>query len=170
MQRNTNEISQLNKGKLILISLLAVFFTALSVCTALIGVNIYKTVSSDESEYLLVKASSYITDEIRSCENKSDIRIASIGGNLPALVISDLKSTDKTTETWLFCNDGFLKEAKQDKGSEITMESAENIIPLKAVDFQMTDTAVLEISLTSKKGNSSVINLHLTGARGTASE
>lgn len=170
MQKNTNKIQQHNKGKIILISLLAVFFIIFSVSAATIGIKIYKTVSSDESETLLNKAFAYVTDEIKKCEDKNAVRTALISGNIPALVIPATSSENKDAEIWFYADSGFLKKTKAKKGSEIPVETGQNIVPMKSADFQMIKSGVLEISFTSLDGLSSVGNFYLVGAGGEGNE
>lgn len=170
MPGNFQKKTQLNNGKVILISLLAVFFVVLSVSAAIIGVKIYRTVSSDESGYILSDASVYVTNEVKKCENKNTVRTALIGGNIPALVIPDVSSEKEDTELWFYADGGFLKKIEAKKGSEIPVETGQNVVPMKSADFQMIKSGVLEISFTSLDGLSSVSCLHLAGSGGESNE
>lgn len=161
----------LKNPRTIFILLLSLLFVAASLTIAILGMNIYGTATSGSSHQELDKAGSYIADKVRRCEDKSLIRTASLEGSLPALVIESKDSDeDEITETWLFTADGYLKELRSKKGSEISSRSGDKIAPLKALDFQISNDNLLEINMSTDEGASSALNICLPELGGGANE
>lgn len=161
----------LKTPRTIFIFSLSVIFVAASVAVAVLGIKIYGTATAGNYNKDLDKASEYFTEKIRSCENKDNIRTASLGGTVPALVISsETSEEDSEKETWLFVYDGYLKEVNSKKGTQISALSGKEIMPLKSLDFQILNDNLLEINMVSNEDANSVLNICMPDFGGEAGE
>ena len=93
----------------IFIAVLAAAFITTAALTAVLGVNIYSIASSGDMTSSPDSAVSYITEKVRECEDKSNLRTATLGGSIPALVISS-DTEENSRDTWIYVYDGYLKE------------------------------------------------------------
>lgn len=146
----------------------AVLITAVSIMLALLGTRVYRNSVADKSEQALYDASAYFTHEIRGCESSSQIRVASLGGKLPALVIASGEEGGR--ETWLFTYDGNLCRTSAKPGESVSAETGQAVMPLEAVDFHMLRSDLIEITIISRTGDSTTLNLHLADNGGDDNE
>ena len=93
----------------IFIAVLAAAFITTAALTAVLGVNIYSIASSGDMPSSPDSAVSYITEKVRECEDKSNLRTATLGGSIPALVISS-DTEENSRDTWIYVYDGYLRE------------------------------------------------------------
>ena len=77
------------KSHMLLVVVVAGIFAAASACLAVLGVFIYKTAASDQSQQDLSHASEYLQKQARSCSDAGDLRIATLSGQISALVRSE---------------------------------------------------------------------------------
>ena len=80
------------KSHMLLVVVVAGIFAAASACLAVLGVFIYKTAASDQSQQDLSHASEYLQKQARSCSDAGDLRIATLSGQISALVLSERKT------------------------------------------------------------------------------
>ena len=66
------------KSHILLVVVVAGIFAAASACLAVLGVFIYKTAASDQSQQDLSHASEYLQKQARSCSDAGDLRIATL--------------------------------------------------------------------------------------------
>lgn len=157
----------------IFVAALAATFTAAAVVAAALGVSIYGIASSGDMTSSPDSAVSYITEKVRECEDKSDIRTASLGGSIPALVISS--DTDgKTRDTWIFAYDGYLKELTADRDTSVSAVSGENIAPIQGADFSILSVSsgdsLLQTDMTGSDGKPVSFCISLYGNGGSSDE
>lgn len=147
-------------------------FAAAAAVAAALGVNIYGIVSSGDMISSPGSAVSYITEKVRECEDKSNIRTASLQGSVPALVISAENESENTRDTWIFAHDGYLKELTANHDTTVSAFSGKNIVPLRGIDFSLVsvsaEDSILQIDMTDKNGDmlSFCINLYGNGGAG----
>ena len=96
------------KSHMLLVVVVAGIFAAASACLAVLGVFIYKTAASDQSQQDLSHASEYLQKQARSCSDAGDLRIATLSGQISALVLSERKNGEDR-ELWIFVEDGYLR-------------------------------------------------------------
>lgn len=154
----------------IFITAMTLFFIIASTITAGLGVNIYCTTTSDDSEDHLNDASRYLSDAVRRCENKENIRLATLKGTIPAIVITAQRDNSDTTDTehWIYTYDGYFMEKEKKKETALSPSSGEKLFPMKSTDFQILNDDLLEVNLISEKGSSYsfLINIAETGGIG----
>lgn len=146
----------------------AVLITVVSIMLALLGSRVYKSSVTDRSEQTLYDVSAYFTHQIRSCESSSQIRVASLGGELPALVIAP--ESEGGIETWLFAYDGSLRETSAKPGETVYAETGRAVMPLDAVDFHLLKADLIEVTIITKTGDSATFNLYLADNGGADNE
>lgn len=148
----------------IFIAVIVLTFVAISSAAAFLGVDIYSIVSHKNMTFSDSPVS-YIKEKVLKCEDKSNLRTASVGGTVSALVISTEKNGTKTYDTWLFAHDGYLKEVTAYSDDHISVSSGKKIFPLDGIDFSMPSSSLLEIDMTNEYGTSIswCINLYGTG-------
>lgn len=150
--------------KILIIAAIAAVFILTSVGLGVSGAHIYNTVKLNDARQELSDASDYFSDIIRKADGNY-IRTASIGGNVPALVIESYRN-GKSYETWYFTHNDHLKKVKAEKGSPVTVEEGDNIMDLAHMDVTFLQDDLLELRLTSTDGTSGTFNIHFYNYEG----
>lgn len=173
------------------IVILAVAIFAISLILALLGSRVYENSDADSRQRSVSDAASYFTEQLRGCESSAHVRVASLKGEIPALVITmdddspgaddgnsgadDAGSSgqadkdvardndDTTLEAWYFVYDGSLHRAVINSGDTVSPASGEIIMPLHSVGFSTLRGGLVEISFVTGDGDSSTINISLAG-------
>ena len=168
---------------------LGIAILAVSLILALPGSRVYGNASADEKQRNTFDAAMFFTDRLRHCESFSDVRTASVGGEIPALVITSEDgspaadsegSADGTnekadgsnakdageTETWYFVFDGHLRSSAITPGDNVSPESGDIIMAMESADFRTLKNGLLEISITTEDGISSAVNISLADEGG----
>ena len=151
---------------IIFIIVLIGVFALSSIMLAVLGVNIYKDTATNDSKQELNTAALYFAQKVRQCDDKTAIRIDTLDDTVPALVIES-DADGQALETWLFVYEGNLKELTSIKGSSLSAEFGQRIMPLKKADFIMAKDNLLQVTLASKT-DSATINLHMADFEGGA--
>lgn len=156
---------------IIVILTAAAIITAVSVMLALLGSRVYKSSADSKSTEGLCAVSQYLIHQVRSCDSSSQLRVAYLGGSLPALVISTKDSKgDSETETWFFTYNGSLCKTTAEPGSSVSETSGQAVAELETADFHITQENLLEITLINDAGDSITVNTDLTGKGGSNHE
>lgn len=168
---------------------LGIAILAVSLILALPGSRVYGNASADEKQRNTFDAAMFFTDRLRHCESFSAVRTASVGGEIPALVITSedgspaaggegsADGTDEKadgsnandageTETWYFVFDGHLRSSAITPGDNVSPESGDIIMAMESADFRTLKDGLLEISFTTEDGISSAVNISLAGEGG----
>lgn len=113
----------------------------------------------------------YFAEQIRQCENNSQVRIATLGGKIPALVLSSENDDNEGSyETWFFTYDGQLCKIKTKPGNTVVPYSGTPVMPLGNVDFHLLQSDLLEVTIITQTGENTTVNLHLAGNGGNTDE
>ena len=139
------------KSHMLLVVVVAGIFAAASACLAVLGVFIYKTAASDQSQQDLSHASEYLQKQARSCSDAGDLRIATLSGQISAL--------------WIFAEDGYLRSASVKSGETVSAKDGKKITPLRSMDPRITGSDLLEISMRSESA-SAVCRVWIPGIGG----
>ncbi len=171
---------------------------AVSLILALLGSRVYENSAADESQQELCGVTTYFTDRLRECESFSDVRTASLGGEIPALVISSEATgsagsngssiapdasdgtdgsedaaedlSDAIRETWYFVYDGQLMLTSVNSGETVSPESGEPVMDLQSANFRVLQNGLLEITVVTNRGERSAINISLADGGGGSNE
>ncbi len=136
------------KSHILLVLAVAGIFAAASACLAVLGVYIYRIAASDHSQQELSRASEYLQEQARGCSDADDLRIATLSGHVPALVLAK-KENGQERELWIFAEDGYLKAASVESGDTVSAKDGKKITALRSMDPQVSGHDLLEISLRS---------------------
>ncbi len=155
----------------VFVSALVVLVTGFSVLFAVIINGIYENSAEKKTQDMLYDASIYFTDTIRSCEDTSQIRIAYLGGTIPALVLPDKGSDyEENDEIWLFTYDGYLKKAVSSPGKAVSIEEGEDVMPMKSSDFHISYPYLMNIRITTVNDDTLTINIYIDNSGGEGNE
>lgn len=76
----------------------------------------------------LSHASEYLQKQARSCSDAGDLRIATLSGQISALVLSERKNGEDR-ELWIFVEDGYLRSASVKSGETVSAKDGKKITP-----------------------------------------
>lgn len=169
MNINNTYLTQKNI-RIILLIISMLLITGISVLLAFLGNTVYRNSAEGRACDELNDASSYLLEQLKSCEDSTQIRCASVSGKLPALVISSGRGGDGSSEVWYFVYDGQLRSVSINAGETVSPESGQPVAKLAGADFHMTAPGLLELTLESSRGDSSTFNLYLAGSGGENNE
>lgn len=187
MNINNTYLTQKNI-RIILLIISMLLITGISVLLAFLGNTVYRNSAEGRACDELNDASSYLLEQLKGCEDSTQIRCASVSGKLPALVISSGRESegresegresdsdsgrggDGSSEVWYFVYDGQLRSVSINAGETVSPESGQPVAKLAGADFHMTAPGLLELTLESSSGDSSTFNLYLAGSGGENNE
>lgn len=152
------------KSHILLAVAIAGIFAAASACLAVLGVGIYRTAASDHSQQSLTCAAEYLQTQVRRCDDAADLRIATLSGQVPALVLP-VREDDEDREIWIFVEDSYLRAATVKSGDVVSAKDGKNITPLRSMDPRIAEADLLEISLRSDSA-SAVSRIWMPGIGG----
>jgi len=118
---------------LFVIALFCVFAVS-ALMLVLIGSNVYrKTVARMDDNYNTRTSLAYVTEKIHQFDETDAIEIGTLG-DTDALI---LKTTTESNQylTYIYMNDGYLKELFAAADADLAPEAGQNILPIQ--DFQL---------------------------------
>lgn len=149
----------------------AAVITVVSIALALLGTRVYTGAAADKSQKEVYDTTMYFTEQLRKCESFSGVRVAALGGKIPALVISRENSNgEKTGETWYFAYEGFLRKADVTAGKAVTAESGKAAVALTSAEFRIVQPGLLEIAIITESGENTTLNIHFANSGGDVNE
>lgn len=134
------------KSHIWIVLVVAGIFAVAAACLAMLGVYIYHTASNDTEQQDLNRASEYLQDQVRGCSNPEELRISTLDGEIPALVLP-VRENGQDIEHWIFAEDGFLRSCSVEPGGDVTARNSQKIAPLRSIDLRIPTKNLLEISL-----------------------
>ena len=144
------------------IAVIVIAVTGLSTALAILGSNIYRNSAENRSQQAFSDAVGFFTAEMRQCTDFSQARTASLGGKLPALVLSRTDETSgEVRETWIYSMKNIAAA-----GKNVDPESGEKIMPMTTADFRVPEPGLIEITMVMKTGESHTITLSLANGAG----
>lgn len=145
--------------KLLFIALMCAF-TASVLMVLLLGVRIYKSISSSsELTYSERTCISYVAEKIRHNDENGMVYVSDFDG-LNALYLES-KNDNGTYTDILYCNDGWLYELFCEKGAKFSRADGTQIINADSVSFSETEPGFFYIEVTNPKGYISRLNVSL---------
>ena len=109
-------------------------FALSALMLVLIGSNVYrKTVANMDDNYNTRTSLAYVTEKIHQFDETDAIEIGTLGDR-DALI---LKTNTESSQyyTYIYMNDGYLKELFVSADSDLAPEAGQNILPIE--DFQL---------------------------------
>ena len=147
MNINNTYLTQKNI-RIILLIISMLLITGISVLLAFLGNTVYRNSAEGRACDELNDASSYLLEQLKGCEDSTQIRCASVSGKLPALVISSGRESegresegresdsdsgrggDGSSEVWYFVYDGQLRSVSINAGETVSPESGQPVAKL----------------------------------------
>ena len=123
---------------ILFVLLLFLVFTSSALAVILLGAKVYQdTASRMESNYTVRTALAYVTEKIRHADESGAISPGELDG-LPALILSqEIEGT--SYRTYLYFQDGALKELLTEASREVTPEQGTVIVSLAGFSIEKTE-------------------------------
>lgn len=123
---------------ILFVLLLFLVFTSSALAVILLGAKVYQnTASRMESNYTVRTALAYVTEKIRHADESGAISPGELDG-LPALILSqEIEGT--SYRTYLYFQDGALKELLTEASREVTPEQGTAIVSLAGFSIEKTE-------------------------------
>lgn len=117
---------------LFLLALFGVFLIC-ALFIVLFGAKIYKnTIENSENSFLKRTYYTYITEKIRQNDNEKGIEIETSDGSSTVILSKTVNGKDYIT--YLYCDEGFLKEYTTSAGNELKKQSGNEIVELTCMN------------------------------------
>ncbi len=128
------------------------FYTLCALFLAITGANVYqKNVEATEFNYTFRTTVLYITEKVRQAESIDSVTIETLDQS-DALVLS--RDFDGTKyNTWIYVEDGFLKEVLLAENMTVAHNIGQKIIPAQDMELSMSQNSLITIKLTDIDGN-----------------
>ncbi len=136
------------------------FYTLCALFLTILGAKVYQqNVENTEFNYTFRTTVLYITEKVRQGEIEGGVEVGATAQS-DALVVS--KDYDGTTyKTWIYVEDGYLKEVLLSDDMEVQHNIGQKIIPLSRIDISFIDDNLLAIDISDIEGNKFSSNIYL---------
>ena len=134
-------------------------FAVCAMLLILLGARVYEKVSSNMNKMDAPVILSYVTEKLRSCNDVSEVALEADGHQL--ILKEDTLNGDY--ETWIYVEDGCLKEALIQEGREPIANAGNVIAPVQEFLVNMTTQKMLMIQVKDAEGNLQIRYFNLTG-------
>ena len=123
---------------ILFVLVLFLVFTSSALAVILLGARVYQSTSSRmESNYNVRTALAYVSEKIRQNDESGAVSLCELDG-IPALTLSQ-RMEDTSYITYLYFQDGALKELLTEASREVSAEQGTAIISLKSFSVRETD-------------------------------
>lgn len=130
---------------------LLVLFAVFLICAlfiVLFGAKIYKnTVQSANDSFVERTCYTYITEKIRQNDDSTGISILDDGDNSIIVLTKTVNDSDYTT--FLYCDEGYLKEFMTSKGNDLVKSAGTKIVGLDSLKAEICNGRLCRFSLKS---------------------
>lgn len=131
---------------LFLLALFGVFLIC-ALFIVLFGAKIYKnTVKSSEDSFINRTCYTYITEKVRQNDNSKGICIDSSDSGTVIKLTRTV--SDKEYNTYLYCDDGYLKEYTTSSDNSLNKSAGSSIIELNSIDAHKCNDNLYYFTLT----------------------
>lgn len=149
---------------ILFVLVLFLVFTSSALAVILLGARVYQSTSSRmESNYNVRTALAYVSEKIRQNDESSAVSLCELDG-IPALTLSQ-KLEDTSYVTYLYFQDGSLKELLTEASREVSAEQGTAIISLKSFSVRETDDGFYFIQAENDQGEALSLLIHPRSAR-----
>ena len=143
---------------ILFVLLLFLVFTSSALAVILLGAKVYQnTASRMESNYTVRTALAYVTEKIRHADESGAISPGELDG-LPALILSQ-KIEGTSYRTYLYFQDGALKELLTEASREVTPEQGTAIVSLAGFSIEKTEDGFY--SVRAEDANGEVLSAYI---------
>ncbi|MDO4187867.1 MAG: DUF4860 domain-containing protein [Lachnospiraceae bacterium] len=138
---------------LFLLALFGVFLIS-ALFIVLFGAKIYKnTVKSSDESFIQRTCYTYISEKIRQNDNSNGVKIDTSGAN--SIITLSKTVNNKDYLTYLYCDEGFLKEYTTTAGNPLNKQSGNKIIELDKMQATECNKNLYKFSLEGSGINTS---------------
>jgi hypothetical protein len=158
-ERDTAEITFV----IVLFFLFTIFALLLSVMVA----DVYsRGEKRSESNYNMRTSVLYLTEKVRQTTASEGISVRQAGEG-DALVLG-MSAGDERYETWIYVEDGYLREVLLMQGTDVVPGIGQKIMPLSALVLELGPEGLLRIRVTDQTGKIYDGKVFLEGTGGRA--
>jgi hypothetical protein len=144
---------------LLVIALFAVYAICAIMLTAL-GAGVYRNITAIMIDnYDTRTGILYVAEKVRQYEVSGAVRIDKLDGG-DALVLVE-PGTGGEYETWIYIANGQLCEQMIAKGEKIDIDSSQVIMPMQAMQLNLSKARLLTVEMTTISDVSTAISLNL---------
>ncbi|WP_294464366.1 DUF4860 domain-containing protein [uncultured Anaerofustis sp.] len=116
------------------------------------GVKSYSSIASKlSSRYESRTCLNYISSKVKYNDTQNSVDIKDFNGK-NALYIKN-QIDDKEFNTIIYYYDGYVKELTVEEGKELGLNSGQNIVPIKNIEFKKVKNNLIHIYCTDNKGD-----------------
>ena len=143
---------------ILFVLLLFLVFTSSALAVILLGAKVYQnTASRMGNNYTVRTALAYVTEKIRHADESGAISPGELDG-LPALILSqEIEGT--SYRTYLYFQDGALKELLTEASREVTPEQGTAIVSLAGFSIEKTEDGFY--SVRAEDANGEVLSAYI---------
>lgn len=144
---------------ILFVLVLFLVFTSSALAVILLGARVYQSTSSRmESNYNVRTALAYVSEKIRQNDESGAVSLCELDG-IPALTLSQ-RMEDTSYITYLYFQDGALKELLTEASREVSAEQGTAIISLKSFSVRETDDGFYSIRAENDQGETLSLLIH----------
>lgn len=121
-------------------------FTICAVLLVLLGARIYGRIGADTNKMDAPVILSYLTEKLRSCETAEQILAEEDQLGILEMI------EGKEYVTWIYKEEGYLKETLCSREQEIVQNSGTKIAPIRQFSVQWTEEDFLEFCVEDDQG------------------
>ena len=144
---------------ILFVLVLFLVFTSSALAVILLGARVYQSTSSRmESNYNVRTALAYVSEKIRQNDESGAVSLCELDG-IPALTLSQ-RMEDTSYITYLYFQDGALKELLTEASREVSSEQGTAIISLKSFSVRETDDGFYSIHAENDQGETLSLLIH----------
>lgn len=126
-------------------------FAVLALLVVVLGANVYKGISEDMTKNFDARTSvAYLSEKIRQNDVMGGISVRDANGT-DALVLSR-EAEGKIYETWVYVQDGWLREVTVSAGTDAMNMGAERVMELANMEIEQDD-GLFDIEVEDVSGN-----------------
>lgn len=144
-------------------------FGVFAVClmaVLLTGANTYRALTErDQAAYDYRVCAQYLAARVRQADRLNGVRVAEFGGRDALILHEDINGADYVT--YVYVDDGYLKELFCAASNEVSPGDGEDIMPAQSLSAELS-RGVLKLSLTTQDGREAELMLSLRSKKGAA--
>lgn len=128
------------------------FFAVCALMLITLGSNIYqKTVNHMNSNYSSRTSFAYVSEKIRQKDTAGSVSVKEFGDS-SALVLTEYIE-DLAYETWIYTDQGYLKELFCKQGTSLEPSAGQNIMPCTAFSIEKSSSQLYHIRISTDDEN-----------------
>lgn len=133
-------------------------FAVSSLMVVVIGADVYnKTAESMNENFNMQTSLLYVTQKIRQNDVEGSVLVESAGDRNAVVLENTYNETQY--QTWIYYDEGSIKELFIQKGNEINLSAGQAIMPVNNFNIEKLDENLYELSTTDENGKTAELIL-----------